>query len=260
MSVQKQRTGPFRSDGRLLVSYPKSGRTWLMFALAEFGIDAMFTHAGSGTNWREIGRPAPGVPADMLRLPLIFLHRNPIDTAVSMFYQVTRRDLRQGTGRFFRMYLPLRLRGALPPSEIDAFVLHPLYGVEKTCAFNRAWLDHLSGRGDCLVLSYEEMRADPAAGFQRLLDFLKETGATGADLAAASDFARMRKVERTDAPTAALRMGVPADSQSAKVRKGKVGGYTDELKPATIAECRRIARAYGFETEPPAGLRAARSG
>ncbi len=247
MKHRKQLVGPYRSDGRLIVSYPKSGRTWLRFALTEHDIDATFTHARSGTNRREIGRPVPGIPADLVDLPLVFLHRDPIDTAVSMFYQVTRRDLRRGSGRYLRMYLPLRLRGALPPDEIDRFVLDPLYGVEKACAFNRTWLDHLAGRDDCLVLNYEAMRADPAPGFQRLLDFLGETGATGAELAAASNFEKMRRVERNDAPSAVLRMRVPRDPQSAKVRKGKVGGYVDELTPETIEACEAIVASYGFE-------------
>jgi hypothetical protein len=75
------------------------------------------THAGASTNRREVGRPYAGIPERARGLPLVFLYRNPIDTAVSMFYQITRRDLPKGSGRWYRMYLPLLLRGALPPQE-----------------------------------------------------------------------------------------------------------------------------------------------
>lgn len=240
----------WRTDGRLVVSYPKSGRTWLRFALSEGGIDATFTHAGASTNRREIGRPYRAIPKSLLGVPVVFLHRDPIDTAVSMFYQVTRRDLRRYSGRWFRLWLPLKLRGALPPPEIDAFVLDPIYGVAKVCAYNRLWLDHLDGRGDCLVLTYEAMRADSAAGFQRLLDHWRETGSDGEKLAQAASFERMKRVEQSGtAPLPQLRAAQPGEAEAAKVRKGKVRGYLDELRPETIAQCRKIARSYGFAAE-----------
>lgn len=154
----------FATDGRLLVSFPKSGRTWIDFALSTSGLDIMLTHAGCSTNRREIGRPFAGVLPTLARLPLVFLHRDPIDTAVSLFHHVTHRDLRRGSARYWRMFLPLMMRQALLPRSIDAFVLHPTHGIDKICRFNRAWLDHLQGRDDCLILTYEGMRAAPDQG------------------------------------------------------------------------------------------------
>jgi hypothetical protein len=232
---------PYRTDGRVLVSYPKSGRTWIQFALAAYDIDVTVTHAGCSTNWREIGRPFGGIKPELASLPLVFLHRNPIDTAVSMYHQVTYRDLRAGSRRFYRMALPLFLRGSLPPRDIDNFVLHPTHGIEKICRFNRAWLDHLTGRADCLILTYESMRAAPEAGFQKLLDFFRVEGVAGADLARASDFETMRKAEQRRRPDATVK-GV-------KVRKGKVQGYVEELTPETIAECRKIMARFNFGGE-----------
>ena len=66
---------PYRTDGRLIVSYPKSGRTWVQFALAAYGIDVMVTHAGCSTNWREIGRPFAGIRPELAAIPLVFLMR-----------------------------------------------------------------------------------------------------------------------------------------------------------------------------------------
>lgn len=228
----------FRTDGRLLVSFPKSGRTWIDFAMSSCGVDIMLTHSGCSTNRREIGRRFQGIPPELEKLPLAFLHRDPIDTAVSLYHHVTHRDLRRGSARYLRMYLPLLLRGALPPRDIDSFVLHPNHGIDKICRFNRTWLEHLSGRDDCLVMTYENMRAAPADGFQRLLDFFGETEVSGDELAQASTFDRMRQAE--------LKGAAPDAHPGRKVRKGKVRGYIDELKPETIARCHAIMRSHGF--------------
>ena len=235
----------FRTDGRLVVSFPKSGRTWLRFALLEAEIDATFTHAGAATNRREIGRPYSGIPQQLAALPLVFLHRNPLDTAVSMFYQVHHRDLRRWSGRWLRMWVPLALRKAHPPRSIDEFVLHPLYGVPKICRYNRLWLNHLAGRNDCLVITYEAMRQAPAKGFQNLLDHWSEIKVSGQKLAELSAFDRMRAIEQSEsAPFLTSRR--PGDVSSAKVRKGKVHGYFDELRPETIQYCNEIASQHGF--------------
>lgn len=239
--------GTYRSDGRLIVSYPKSGRTWLRFALASFGIEGTATHAGSSTHKTELGYPFKGVLPSLRATPLIFLHRDPLDTAVSLYYQITHRELRLWSKERLSLLVPLALRGAIPPAKIDAFVRHPVYGVENICAYNRAWLTHLAERQDCLVLKYEDMRSDPTDGFQRILDFFKVTVHSGAELAAASDFDRMKKVEIAGEGSLAEQT-VTADPKSFKVRRGKVAGFKDELRPETIDACQQIMARYGFAT------------
>ena len=237
--------GPFRNDGRVIVSYPKSGRTWIAYALSGAGLDVTTTHAGSSTNRREVGRTFAGIQPALRDVPLVFLHRNPIDTAVSMFHQIHRRDFRRGSLRWWRMLMPLALRGAVPPRTIDSFVLHPLYGVEKVCAFNRTWLNEVSSRPDCISISYEQLRADPSTEFQQLIDFFGVKHITGADLADAADFAKMRTSELSLPENAKLRIH-KSDPQSMKVRRGKVNGYFDELRADTIEKCEAIIARYAF--------------
>jgi hypothetical protein len=93
----------------------------------------------------------------------------------------------------------------VPPLDIDAFVLHPLHGIEKICRYNRAWLDHIGTRSDCLVITYEELRKDPSKGFQRVLDFWGDTSVSGAHLADLSSFEKMKLVERQQSGPSVLK-------------------------------------------------------
>jgi hypothetical protein len=240
--------GPSKAD-HVLVSYPKSGRTWIRFALNKFGISLFTSHAGTATNWRYIGRTYADVAPQLSQIPLIFLHRDPIDTAVSMYYQVHKRDLRKWSKRWLRMVLPLLARKALPPADINKFVLHPCYGVPRICKFNRAWIDHLETRKDCLVISYESLRENPSLGFQSILNFYGISHITGAQLAEASTFDKMKKAEASNDSSGILknREIVQTDEAASKVRKGVVGGYASELNSQAIQECQTIMQTYGFK-------------
>ncbi len=231
------------------ISFPKSGRTWVKAVLKRVGAPTRFTHAGHGSRKQELGRPFEAVAAGHADRPTLFLHRNPIDTAVSFFHQVNSKDFAPGTLKYWQRLVPLWLEGRLPPRSIDAFVLHPNYGVEKICRFNRAWLDHLAGRDDSLVVSYEELRADPMAGFGRILSWLGRDASGLAEAVEDKSFENMRAREaaRAEEATSFLKPDRTRDEGAFKARRGKVGGYADELAPGTVARARDIAAAHGFE-------------
>lgn len=216
--------------------------------LTAAGAPLPFTHASQGSRREELGRPFAGVPAEHRDRPVLFLHRNPLDTAVSFFFQVTRRDFAPGTLKWLQRVVPLWLGGRLPPRDVEAFVLHPAYGVEAVCRFNRAWIDHLSGRADSLIVSYETLRAAPVEGLSAVLRFLgREPEGVEAAVERAS-FERMRERDLATPPKR-LKFLRPdlSDPDARKVRRGKVGGYVDYLDPGTMAEARAIAARYGFD-------------
>ena len=156
-----------------LVSYPKSGRTWLRYVFHLAAADVQFTHAGSGTTSRYLGRRFSGVDRGELRgSRTIVMHRNPLDTAVSFYFQVHRKDLPRGSFRYYKRWIPYALTQRLPPRAMEDFVLHPGFGVAKICAFNRAWIDALHGDPDTLVLNYEEARRNARTVFGQLFEFL----------------------------------------------------------------------------------------
>lgn len=64
----------FKEDAstRIVVSHPKSGRTWLHFALNEYGIKAHFTHARSSVGVKSrgyMGREIPEALKEHLNSP-----------------------------------------------------------------------------------------------------------------------------------------------------------------------------------------------
>ncbi len=228
------------------ISFPKAGRTWVRAVLRKSGAPLTFTHAGAGSRGRELGLPFDGVPEAYRARPVLFLHRNPIDTAVSFFFQVTKKDFAPGTFKYRQRYPRLWLRGALPPRDIDAFVLHPTYGIEKICRFNRGWLDHVTGRDDCRVATYEALRADPVPGFTAILDWLGRPTARVAAAVEAKSFEAM-KARELARPRRPGTLDKRTDPGARKARQGKVHGYEEALRPGTVAAAREIAARFGFE-------------
>lgn len=226
------------------ISYPKAGRTWVKAVLGKAGAPLVFTHAGNGSRGREMGLPFQGVPAEYAARKVLFLHRNPIDTAVSFFFQVTKNDFARGTHKYWKRLPRLWWRGAIPPAEIDAFVLHPTYGVEKVCRFNRGWLDHVEARPDSRIVTYEGLRADPVPGFTAIVHWLGRPADRVAMAVEAKGFAAMKARELSRPQHGGL--DKRREEGARKARRGKIGGYADTLRPETVEAARAIAARFGF--------------
>jgi hypothetical protein len=231
----------------IFLSYPKSGRTWVRFMLDRAGLPMDYSHAGTGSRRHALGTPFHAVNPDKYAgRRTVFMYRNPIDTTVSFYFQVHRRELIPWTPRYFARLLPYLAAGRWPPKDLKRFIRHPGYGVEKVCKFNRAWLDHLANRPDALILTYEELMADGKATMARLLEFLGADSARAGELVDYGRFENMQRVETTDPKGRNLAPGIEGDPESLKVRRGKVRGYVDYLDEETIALCRATAARYGF--------------
>jgi hypothetical protein len=228
----------------IIISYPKSGRTWLRQIFECAGASVAAEHAGSGTNGPHVGRHYRQLAFKHYKYTkskVVFMHRHPIDTAVSNFWQMHKRELPRWSN--FRLFL-MRLRKRLPPDSIDEFVLSPRYGVEKICVYNLQWSELLAPRQDVLFTSYERLSANPAAEVARLLAFVRPDLQKHADIdeiVRKSSFREMQKVEISQ-PKHAL-----TGPESLKVRRGKVGGYTDELTAETIKQAKEIMARMSYE-------------
>lgn len=237
-----------RADA-FLVSYPKSGRTWLRYLLscyfAEVGrlgfqpdLTSMFRILpnfdrdpvrGIGA---FVGRSArlPFVLVSHLAYrqalfrdrPVVFLVRDPRDVIVSAYFHATRHK-------------------GLFAGDITAFLDAPKYGVPSLVQFLNGWAQGLDGRPHLLV-SYEHLLAQPHAVVDTILRFL-QVEIDQAALSRAIDAARfdqMRSLERSQ--------GIPGhaydrkDDQSLRMRSGKAKAFSDWLDAddaaAILARCR----------------------
>ena len=208
---------------REFVSYPKSGRSWLRFILAQLGhADSMKFHH-DGFEFNSAAKPPHDfdLSARLHRYgrvdKLVYLERDPRDVMVSLFFQVT--------GRFQDFF---RFQGTLGDFLRDSY-----FGAHNLKRFREVWAE-LSHQRSFLVISYEACHADPRALVQRLLDYY-ELVSPANDLEKAvvsSQFDKMQALEQSGQfpqPWLQLR------NQSAKVRRGKIGGYRDYLDSDSLS-------------------------
>lgn len=212
----------------LCISYPKSGRTWVRVMFEELGVPLAFTHLDTGHNSRSWGKRA-----SKLKLPrseadrTIFLHRDPRDTVVSYFYETTIRqkpDLSRA--------ILYRLQGRSAPQTMPTLVRSSRFGIEKIIVFNLLCAEHL----DALAVSYEALRENTADQIGRMLDHMGASRSSK-QIAAAVDnnnFAKMHKREASGTyEQPQLEARDLSNRNSFKVRKGKIGGWRDEMDDET---------------------------
>lgn len=247
-----------------IVSYPKSGRTWLRVMLGKLlclrlGIPdqhslrieqltqkaglapTRFTHDGS-----EMlrGLPYGALESDKSAFRdrrVLFLTRDLRDLMVSCYFQATRR-----IGRF---------DGGIPE-----FLRDERFGVRKVLTFYRQWDAARTVPKDFRHLTYETIHADPEQALTETAIWigLEPTQEMVAEAVAFSAFDTLREME-ADAyfSTNILTPATPGDPESFKVRRGKVGGYRDYLSDADVVYIDELEREMGnpFAGKPGGSVR-----
>jgi len=241
--IRTVRGGPTPEVDRYLLSYPKSGRTWLRaligralvarFRLPEERLmetedlvraaqlpSFAFDHDGSSMMDACKGRRLSPDKSAFRGKHVLLLGRDVRDTLVSAYFHATRRlGIYEGT--------------------ISSFIRDERYGADKVIAFYRQWFDARSVPRTFVFLRYEALHEDAPAALRATLDFLGARDVPASTIDDAIRFAsfdNLRRAEAADAfRSASLRAANPADPESYKVRRGKIGGYVDYLSPADIA-------------------------
>ncbi len=240
--MMKIRRRNFSSMGRrydrargVVVSIPKSGRTWLrvflhayccMIEKREFTLDRdeiatsqmpqfVFTH----DLWQHLKtarlkdslRGKHLVPPRAIDTkPILLLARDPRDVVVSLFFQLSKRtDQFHGT--------------------VSEIVADRRFGVQSIVEIMNAWMAEWSERSNFMLLRYEDCRRNTRRAFGAVLAFFgfREINEEALDQSIQfSSFENMKNMESNEKfKTGILLPRNAGDPDSFKVRRGIVGGY-----------------------------------
>ncbi len=263
-----ERVRSFAAADVLVVSYTKSGRTWLRVLLSNyysrrFGLSDKELIDGDNFHRQQTEVPkiffAPDTrfpypelgPPKVHAAPhqkIVFLVRDPRDVAVSLFFHVRNR----ASERELR-------RKKIPPGarelDIDSFVLDPSFGAGRMIGYLNRWAEQRHTLRQAHLLRYEDLRADTEAVFADLLAFIGETvdPEQVAETVRFASFQSLQQKER-EGYFNSDRLGQTraGDAETAQVRQGRVGGYRSALRPETAD---RLDRLVAERLDPGFGYR-----
>jgi hypothetical protein len=237
----------------ILMSYGKSGRTWLRLMLSRVFQQVAGADGGTMLEFDNFKRLDPALPslyfthgnylrnytgdwttkADFYGKRILMLTRDPRDIAVSQYFQWK-----------FRMLPRKKMLNDYPPHGADVslfdFVVDPKAGLPVILDFLEMWQRELPKVADSTVVRYEDMRAHPGRELGRALDFLGVAYSARQieDAVAFASYENMKQLEQTQVFRTHGQRLVPGDRgnpDSYKVRRAKVGGYRDYFDDEQVA-------------------------
>jgi hypothetical protein len=258
----------------VLMSWGKSGRTWLRVMLSRFYQVKYALPQQHLLGFDNLHRMNAGIPrilfshnnylrdytknwhskAHFRGKKIVILVRDPRDVAVSQFFQWK-----------YRMR-PSKMRLNDYPAygeEISLFdfVMKPQVGIPRIIDFFNGWAEAMPELKDMRVVRYEDVRADPKDALQKILEFM---GTPGSDtqIQEAVDFAAYDNMKKLEEEKVFRRSGarvVPGDRKnpnSYKVRRAKIGGYRDYFDDPQIAKIdalvnSKLSPSFGYADPMP---------
>jgi hypothetical protein len=259
-------------DDVFLVSYPKSGNTWVRFLLGNL------VRQGGGVSFLDIGRVVPDIAGlarkDFRRLArprvikshdcfdpryrrVVYIVRDPRDVAVSSYYYAQKmRNISDATS--MHAYITTDFMGRADYSgtwgeHVGSWLINPQIAAAFS-ALNRALppaarLDELGARGhgrQFLLVRYEDLLEDTETGLARIARFIGvDATPDGVHLAVEQSSARnMRRLESAQSEQWVTTRKSRKDIQF--VREATSGQWRQSLARESVAA---IECAWGFLME-----------
>lgn len=238
----------------VVVSFGKSGRTWLRVMLSRLyqQIYALPAQALLGfDNFHSVNAAIPRIffthdnyirdytghtdsKVDFYGKKVVLLARDPRDVAVSQFFQWK-----------YRMKTSKKAINQYPGHGADIsifdFVMDKDAGLLKNIAFLNLWAREAPRLRDFFLLRYEDLKAQPVETLEKLVAFLGAPAGPGQirDAVEFSSYENMKKMEEKKTFWLGGGRMLPKDRanpNSYKVRRAKVGGYRDYFDDLQAAE------------------------
>ncbi len=209
----------------VVVSFPKSGRSWYLVLLSELSLKVRLDHAGSDLGLaKSLEELDTSTASNYSKIALLV--RDPRDAVVSGYYH-----LRDRSGRAYS-------------GSMSEFIRDPRFGIEKAVRFNLMWSEFLASNSG-LCISYEDTHADAFGTLRKILSFFGESRTDDQirRVADRNSFSDMRgREERGEYSQFGKALGATraGDASSLKLRKGQVAGYQDDLNEDDLAYCSSI--------------------
>ncbi|WP_221558176.1 sulfotransferase domain-containing protein [Qipengyuania qiaonensis] len=228
-------------DGYVL-SYPKSGRTWLRTMLgsmvcSQYGLkidnpmelqhfwklssdipNIGFTHDDSPN--LKFGHEVDKDKSRYRNKRVLLLTRDPRDVLVSYYFDA-------------------KNRMKVIDCDISTYIHREKGSIDAIVAFYNSWAEARFVPRDFLWVSYEDMHSDPRQVLLSTAGFFGLPAPDGTlleETVEKASFRNMRKAELHDSfGHERLRPADPQNPESFKVRRGKVGGFVDYLSSEDIA-------------------------
>lgn len=248
----------------VIVSFPKSGRTWIRVMLSKVchlssntGSDAVlefdnlqkldaslpiihFTHAGDAMRTpEEITEVSKSLYPGK---KIVVLVRHPADIAVSRFHHLK-----------YRSTDPARKQLAARP--LGEFVWTDQGGIPSIVKYLNVWTSFASNNTNAIVVRYEDFSSAPETALSRMATHIgiHATAAHIREAIADASFDKMKKAEISGQfANSRLKPRQQNDERTQKVRRGKAGGWRDSFSPTEIE---KIQHYISANLDPQLGYR-----
>ena len=260
-----------RCDG-VVVSYGKSGRTWLRVMLSHYlqrvydlpegellSLDNYRRHNGAAPsidfthdNYLRHYTGRPNDRRDYYDKRVVLMVRQPQDVAVSQYHHWRHRR---------RSHLKRMDNYPAEGSELSLFefVRQPRGGLPRIIGWMNEWAAEIPNVRDLHLVRYEDLKRSPTDEFSAVADFLLGSAdpALVEEAVQFGDVGSMRKLEQTGFFGARgrnpMRARDPANPDSAKVRRARAGGYREDFDDSQQRELDTYVRenldpVFGYST------------
>ncbi|MEP4053050.1 MAG: sulfotransferase domain-containing protein [Litorimonas sp.] len=204
------------------ISYPKSGRSWLRYALTYLDVakDIKFHH--DGFEFNRAAKPAHNFSLnDRLeryqgQSRIIYLTRDPRDLMVSLYFQIT--------GRYGPVFSY--------EGSISDFIRDEYFGAENLQKFREIW-DNLCAKNIALKVTYESCHQDFSAVLSQIVQYY-EMPISPDEISRAKNNASFENMKRKEQARTFPKNWLKPKNGSPKMRRGVTGGYPDYLTALDI--------------------------